>query len=318
MSPRIAAVICTYNRYDVLPKAIHSLTEQTLATEKYRIMVVDNSPDREYAEKIRSQYKDNPQIEYHIESIPGLSNARNVSAKQCGTEFIAYMDDDAIATPGWLENVLTAFDLFGKDAAVVGGRVDPMWEVERPSWLDDSLLGYVSAVNWGGETRVVRDGEWLAGTNISFRTQDVLDAGGFDTSLGRKGGGTALMSNEEIGLLNHLKESGKLAIYAPEAVVSHLVERKRLKQSWFRQRIVWQAVSDYMMHPETAIGNATAGWEWVLEYFFRLPPKERNIRGLFYKTDSPQQFGEQLSVLSAMATLMLAGFADVENEGGRG
>ncbi len=149
MSPRIAAVICTYNRYDVLPKAIGKLTEQTLAAEKYRIMVIDNSPDREYAEKVRSQYQSNSQIEYILEPIPGLSNARNVSAQQCGTEFIAYMDDDAIAFPTWLENVLTAFDLFGEDAAIVGGRVDPIWEVERPSWLDDSLLGYVSAVNWG-------------------------------------------------------------------------------------------------------------------------------------------------------------------------
>ncbi|MGK7914526.1 MAG: glycosyltransferase family 2 protein [Prochloraceae cyanobacterium] len=263
MDKLITATICTYNRYDVLPKAIASLQQQSLAKDKYRVIVVDNSPDYDYAETIKQKYHDPPFLEYVIEKIPGLSNARNVAAKMCGTEFISYMDDDAIASEKWLENILAGFEQFGPNAAVLGGRVDPLWESERPSWLNDDLLCYVSAINWGGKNRIAKDHEWFAGTNISFRTKASLANGGFDVDLGRNGGGSVLLSNEETHLLEKIREQGNLAIYSPEASVHHLVENRRLTHSWFRQRIVWQAVSDYMMDSKAAVSNAQSGWDFV-------------------------------------------------------
>ncbi|WP_051319896.1 MULTISPECIES: glycosyltransferase [Planktothrix] len=309
---KISAVICTYNRYDLLEKAIHSLKQQTLNSDLYRILVIDNSPDLEYAEQVKQHYDSQPFLEYVIEPKPGLSNARNVAAHLCNTEFIAYMDDDAIADPNWLEHILVAFQLFGQEAAVVGGSVEPLWPEERPSWLDDSLLGYVSVVDWGGETRIAKPREWFAGTNIAFRTEEILNRGGFDVTLGRTGGGAVLLSNEETHLLEQIKQDGKLAIYAPEARVHHLVEQKRLKQSWFRQRVAWQSVSDYMMNPEVTVADAKKDWNFILEYFFGLPPRYRTIKGLFYDTDDPNKFRQQLSVLSAVTTLMLTGFEDIE------
>jgi glycosyltransferase involved in cell wall biosynthesis len=309
---RIAATICTYNRYDVLAKAVESVRRQTLAKDQYKILIIDNSPNYETAKQMQSEYHDPPFLIYHIERIPGLSNARNVAAKLCETEFIAYLDDDAIASPQWLEKIVEGFDQFGKDAAVLGGRVDPMWEIERPSWLDETLLSYVSVVNWGGEIRVAKPDEWFAGANISFRTQDVLENGGFDVSLGRIGGGSALMSNEEIHLLDQIKSKGKLTIYAPEAKVDHLVEKKRLNQAWFRKRVTWQAVSDYQMDTAKSMEMAQSGWNFMLEYFFKLPPKERSIRGLFYDTNDPMEFREQLWTLSTFTTMLLAGFDGVD------
>jgi glucosyl-dolichyl phosphate glucuronosyltransferase len=309
---RITAVICTYNRYDVLPKAIKSLKNQTLDRDLYRILVVDNSPDFEYATCVQTTYQFPPFIEYLIEETPGLSNARNVAAKRCGTEFIAYMDDDAIATPGWLENILAGFVRFGQEAAVLGGKVEPIWEDERPDWLDDSLLGFVSAVNWGGETRIANEGEWFAGTNIAFRTQEILDCGGFEVSLGRNGGGSVLLSNEELKLLDQLKAKGKLAIYVPEAEVSHLVEQRRVTCPWFRQRVAWQAISDYMMAPEIELEKARSQWDLVQNYFCQLPPRERTIRGLFYDTNNPQQFRDQLRAIPIFTTMLLSGFDGIE------
>ncbi|MEM9272847.1 MAG: glycosyltransferase family 2 protein [Cyanobacteria bacterium P01_F01_bin.143] len=308
MNKLITATICTYKRYDVLPKAIASLEKQSLGKDKYQVIVVDNSPDYDFAETIKQKYHNPPYLTYVIEKIPGLSNARNVAAKTCGTEFISYMDDDAIASEHWLEKILAGFEQFGENAAVLGGRVDPLWESERPSWLNDDLLCYVSAINWGGGNRIAKDHEWFAGTNISFRTKEILANGGFDVDLGRNGGGSVLLSNEETQLLEKIRDQGKLPIYIPEASVHHLVENRRLTHSWFRQRIVWQAVSDYMMDSKTAVKDAQSGWDFVFEYLFNLPPRERTIRGLFYDTDDIQQFREQLWALSTVTTMMLTGF----------
>lgn len=313
VAPRITICICTYNRYDVLAKAIESAREQSLDRSLYRIMVVDNSPDYAQAESYGTQFVEAGFLEYRIERTPGLSNARNVGARECGTEFIAFMDDDAIASPQWLEKILHAFETFGPAAAVVGGRVDPIWETPRPAWLDDSLLGYVSVVNWGGDMREATDKEWFAGTNITFRTKALLDHGLFDVKLGRVGGGANLLSNEEIELVRRIHEAGGIGIYHPEATVQHLVERKRLTQAWFRKRVAWQAVSDFLMNPAKTIDGAVNGWDWVLEFFFGLPPRIRNIRGLYVNCDTAEQFKHQLSSIYLSVAAVLNGFDGVES-----
>jgi glycosyltransferase involved in cell wall biosynthesis len=313
-APRITLCICTYNRYDRLPSALDSALKQRLDRSLYRIVVVDNSPDHQAAEAFGAPYRDGDFLTYLIERTPGLSNARNVGARECGTEFIAFMDDDAIAYPQWLEQILEGFDRFGPQTAAVGGKVSPIWEAPRPSWLGDTMLGLVSVVDWGGEMRIAGPNEWLAGTNIAFRTQTILDAGGFDLNLGRKGGGASLLSNEEIMIVNHLREKGLVAVYAPEAHVQHLVERRRLQRSWFRKRMAWQAVSDYMSEPKAAVAMALGGWEWAMGYFFELPPRERTIRGLYHDVESPALMRRQLDALYTFTLMQLAGFEGVPEQ----
>jgi len=311
---RIAVSICTYDRYDLLPKAIESVTRQSIPPEEYRILVVDNSPDHKRAHAIGKRFGEVPNLTYIVEETPGLSNARNVSARECGTEMIAFMDDDAVASPAWLEEIVKTFDSFGADAAIVGGRVDPIWGASRPSWLHDSMLGNLSVVNWGGETRVANAKEWFAGTNISFRTQQILDHGGFATNLGRIGSGASLLSNEEIHLVEQIRKVGGKLIYAPAAYVNHLVDTRRLTRAWFRKRSAWQAVSDFMMDPKRYSGDVSVYWKETTKYFNSLPPAERTIRGLVYDTDDPGVFLWQIGATYMMTIMALAGYDGVPSD----
>jgi glycosyltransferase involved in cell wall biosynthesis len=312
MDPKITICICTYDRYDVLVKAIDSATKQSLEKDSYRVLVIDNSPDHERAAEFGRGYSGVAGLRYLVEKTPGLSNARNVGARECGTEYIAFMDDDAIASPTWLAKLLFGFENFGDRVAVVGGRVIPIWEALRPAWLSDQLLGYVSVVNWGGDARVASETEWFAGTNIAFHTKTILDAGGFDTKLGRNGGGAVLMSNEETAVMHHLRSLGRIAVYVPDASVQHLVERKRTTQTWFRKRVAWQAMSDYMSSPSEAHRSALGALPWAKEYFFQLPPDYRTVRGLYYPTDSSELFARQLNAIYTFTILQMTGFDGVE------
>ncbi len=312
--PRITISICTYDRYDVLPKAIESASRQSIDAALYRIVIVDNSPDHARARAISKRFSSISNLTYIVEEISGLSNARNVSATQCGTEFIAFMDDDAIASRTWLEEILKAFDSFGPNAAIVGGRVDPIWGAPRPSWVHDAMLGSLSVVNWGGDTRVADTKEWFAGTNITFRTQKILSHGGFAINLGRIGSGHSLMSNEEVHLIEKIRAAGHKLIYAPDAYVSHLVEPKRLTRTWFRKRAAWQAVSDFMMDPKRHSGDVSTYWRNTIKYFNSLPPHERTIRGFLWDTDDPDVFRWQTGALYMMTIMSLAGFEGASNE----
>lgn len=311
-TPSIAAVICTYNRYDLLPKAIASLARQMLPTDEFQILVVDNSPDHAHSERVSQDFRAIKNLQWIVERTPGLSNARNVGTHASQAPIVAFMDDDAIAAPTWLQSLMGAFNQFGDEAQAAGGRVDPLWDVQRPSWLHDELLGYVSVVNWGGGARFAAPKEWVAGTNIAFRRQSLIDAGGFSVHLGRNKSGHALLSNDEIETIARIAARGGRLVYVPDAVVEHLVPKDRLTQPWFRRRVAWQAVSDYIQDPQALFERAPQYWNGVTDFYSRLPPKHRTPRGLYVDQNDADMFRRQLSAVYNFTVADLAGFQGVE------
>jgi glucosyl-dolichyl phosphate glucuronosyltransferase len=128
----------------------------------------------------------------------------------------------------------------------------PRWTDEKPAWIGEPSLSYLTVIDLGRELRELSAGEWLAGCNISFGRVSLIAAGGFSTRLGRMGSGSTLLSNEEIEASERARAMGKLAIYTPKAVVEHVIGPERLTQSWFRRRAAWQAVSDLLSERELA------------------------------------------------------------------
>lgn len=310
--PNITAAICTYNRYDTLPKAIVSLTHQSLPDDQFEIIVVDNSPDHERSREISEDFDEIPNLKWIIEKTPGLSNARNVATANASAPLIAFMDDDAIAFPSWLDKLAGAFAQFGEHARMAGGRVDPLWGAPRPDWLADDLLGFVSVVDWGGTARFAGKDEWVAGTNVAFRVDALKEAGGFSTNLGRTGSGHSLLSNDENDVIARMGAKGGRLIYVPDAVVEHLVPAERLTQTWFRRRVAWQAASDYLLDPVRQFNQASNYWNGVTEYYARLPPKYRNPRGLYVHQSDPEMFRIQISALYNFTIALLSGFQGIE------
>jgi GT2 family glycosyltransferase/glycosyltransferase involved in cell wall biosynthesis len=248
----LSAIICTYNRYDLLPGAIDSLVQQDIPAGLLEIIVVDNSPDQAGAARFGQRYAGLSNLTYIVEPKPGLSNARNIGTAAALGRIVAFIDDDARACQSWAKELLNAHAAFDGQAGVVGGPIAPRWTDEKPAWLGKPLLGYLSLVDLGHELRELSAGEWLAGCNISFDREALIAAGGFSTRLGRTGSGSTLLSNEETELSERVRAIGKLVIYAPKAVVEHVIPPERLTQSWFLRRAAWQAVSDLLSEPELA------------------------------------------------------------------
>jgi len=310
--PNITAAICTYNRYDTLAKAIVSLTHQSLPDDRFEIIVVDNSPDHGRSLEISEDFDEIPNLKWIVEKTQGLSNARNVATANATAPLIAFMDDDAIASPSWLDKLAGAFVQFGEHANMAGGRVDPLWGAPRPHWLADDLLGFVSVVDWGGITRFAGKAEWVAGTNVAFRVDALKDAGGFSPNLGRTGSGHSLLSNDENDVIARMGAKGGRLIYVPDAVVEHLVPAERLTQTWFRRRVAWQAASDYLLDPVRQFNQASSYWNGVMDYYARLPPKFRNPRGLYVHQGDPEMFRMQISALYNFTIALLSGFQGIE------
>ncbi len=241
---KISAIVCTHNGQKVLKKAIQSLVNQTLDKRDYEILVVDNASTDKTREIVK-QFENEENLRYIFEPKIGLSHARNTAWQQAQGEFIAYLDDDAIACPKWLEQILDTFRTV-PEAGAVGGKVVPIWEVDPPSWINDFMKRFLSVVNWSESPIVLDDYRYLVGANIAFPRKTLEKFSGFPTNLGRKG--KSLISNEEIELINKIKNDGLIVFYHPEISVKHLVPASRLNSKWFRKRWFTQGISNAILY----------------------------------------------------------------------
>ncbi len=97
----ISVVIPTYNRCELLKRAISSVLNQTIRFKK--IIVVDNGSTDNTYEMISSLF---PEITYIYEKRRGVSIARNLGIKNCNSQWIAFLDSDDVWEPQKLEKQL--------------------------------------------------------------------------------------------------------------------------------------------------------------------------------------------------------------------
>jgi glycosyltransferase involved in cell wall biosynthesis len=154
--PTLSVVVCTYDRYALLPDAIHSLLRQQLDAGSLEIIVVDNSPNQENADRFRRGFANETTVTYLLEPTPGLSHARNVGVAHARADLVAFMDDDAVAAPDWAFHILRAFETFAGSAGVVGGRVLPRWVVCHERSRSTRLRATVREMEVGPPGSVIR------------------------------------------------------------------------------------------------------------------------------------------------------------------
>ncbi len=239
--PQIAAIICTHNRDHYLGDAIDSLLAQEGVN--YEILVVDNGSTDDTKQVVESRLS-YPHLNYVYEPILGLSVARNRGAKETRAPILAYLDDDAIASPQWLRVLVDAYEQNEK-LAIAGGKVTLIWpdNMTPPAWISGDLAGGLGAYDLG-ETVVSITNPQLTprGLNYSMRRSFLEQIGGFDASLGRVG--KKLLSNEELFVTELALNQGWEVAYLPDALVAHNVAPERLNRSWFLRRSWWQGVSE--------------------------------------------------------------------------
>lgn len=307
----LSVVVATYNRYDTLPDCISALLDQDIDAKAFEIVVVDNSPDQATAAKFAKNYTREKRVKYVLEPQPGLSNARNVGIEQSTGDIVAFIDDDAIADKGWAAQLLTAFEAAGEEAGCVGGRILPRWVSPKPAWLPDTLLGYLSIIDWGGSLRPLNASEWLAGCNIAFRREVLTKAGGFTPALGRIGAGASLLSNEDNDMIERVKKLGTSINYAPAALVHHIIDPARLTRQWFLRRSAWQAASDF-------IGSSRETTKYAAVATTRLfgeVSRGQDALGFFEETDDPSEFGRQVGMIYDMVVMSLTGGEEIGPDG---
>ncbi|HEY3485548.1 MAG TPA: glycosyltransferase, partial [Ilumatobacteraceae bacterium] len=178
---RVSVVICTYNRADGLRDTLRSLQLQRHGD--FEVVVVDG-PSTDHTESVLSEFGTTIKVVHNAAA--NLSISRNLGIRAASGELVAFIDDDALPEPSWLEQILPAFA--DDEVAGTGGIV-----------LDHTgmrLQYRYSASNRFGESTYADDEPfdafctpgaftfpYLQGTNAVFRRDALARIGVFDETF---------------------------------------------------------------------------------------------------------------------------------------
>lgn len=224
LHPDVSVTICSYNRADWLREAIESLLQLDVKGFSYEILVVDNASTDHTKETVAELLAEHPdQIRYVVESQPGVSFARNRGVEEARGHWIAFFDDDELAEPDWLSQLLNAAE--EKSVKCVGGavklRFDPGKERELHHWVRVTL-GCTE-----GMVGQMYDGKRVPTTGNMLVHKDVFETIGlFRTDLVEGG--------EDTDLYHRMRKAGFGAYYCPAAIAHHQIPPFRIEPKYLR------------------------------------------------------------------------------------
>lgn len=252
--PTCAAVICAYtdDRWNDTLEAVKSVREQTPLPDEV-VLVVDHNPDLQV--RLANQLPDVRVVPNHNEQ--GLSGARNTGVEVTTSEVIMFLDDDAVASPGWAAGLLHHYT--NPNVLGVGGRIDPRWSGERPTWWPPEFDWVVGCNYTGQRTGIVRN---LIGANASFR-RALFSSGGFASGIGRTAGSRRPAGCEETEFCIRSSQANPngIFIYDDSAAVTHSVPKDRQTFDYFRSRCFSEGLSKAQVTESVGVTDGLSS-EW--------------------------------------------------------
>ncbi|MGN6274814.1 MAG: glycosyltransferase [Solirubrobacterales bacterium] len=228
--PTISVVICAFTRerLEVMSEAVDALRAQTLPPHEV-VLVIDHAP--ELLEEVRPLWPELKIVANREKQ--GLSGARNTGVAEASGEVVAFLDDDAIPAPDWLERLAAAY----ADPRVLGagGTVRPRWVEGKPGWFPPEFDWVVGCTHSGMPQQLepVRN---LVGANMSFRRESLREVGGFSHDLGRVGTLPVGCEETDLSIRVHQRWPEAEILYDPTAAVEHVVPPARGKVGYFLDR----------------------------------------------------------------------------------
>lgn len=237
MQVDLSVVICAYTeaRWDDLRAAVSSVRRQSVAPVEI-IVAIDHN-DR-LLQRARAELAGVTVLEN--QEARGLSGARNTGVKAARGALIAFLDDDAVAAPDWLELLARAC----ADPAVLGcgGRIEPAWRVGEPSWFPDEF-NWVVGCSYRGlpvARSAVRN---LIGSSMCIRREVFESIGYFRGDVGRVGKHPVGCEETELCIRARQHWPERAFLYEPASVIRHMVPGSRARWGYFCSRCFFEGRS---------------------------------------------------------------------------
>lgn len=207
-------VIATRNRPEALERCLAALDRQTI--EDFAVIVVDDGSDQPVADVVARFPELQATVVRHDRS-RGPAAARNHGVEHVDARFVAFVDDDMVVEPDFLQRHLEAVSTGGDDDPIVscGPFLEPPdwdptpwndWEAHQLKKSSKALQTGRYPVSWR---------QFHTGNNC-LPTARFRELGGFDETF---------MRGEDDELAYRLHRSGCRFVFVPDAIGWHYAVR---------------------------------------------------------------------------------------------
>jgi glycosyltransferase involved in cell wall biosynthesis len=179
----------------------------------------------------------------------GSYPSRNLAIGEAKGDIIAFVDDDAVPFPDWVERMVK---VYSEDSSVIGvtGPILPLWQDKSVDWFPRELYWVFSCTYRELPERAeVRNGFC---TNLSFRREAFDRCGRFRSSLAGEGWGKSdwqqPAAQETEFCLRVRRGTGQRIVYDPDVRVGHKVYGYRLSTSFLARRAYWEGYAKAMLN----------------------------------------------------------------------
>lgn len=245
---RFSVVIPTCNRPDMLAACLGRLApgRTTFAAADYEVVVTDDGV-RPSAEKLIAETF--PWAKWSRGPRRGIAANRNAGAALARGEWIAFLDDDCLPEPGWLEAYARAAQ-HQPELAVLEGRT--ISGVERMGALEIAPVNETGGMLWS--------------CNLAIRADTFRQVGGFDEELG---------SNlEDVDLRLRLKHAGAETLFVSAAAVVH---PPRPLRPLLRQVREHRTYFQFARKHGITVRAAGLNWRAYLVWRYQILRRSRNV-----------------------------------------
>lgn len=243
----VSVVLCTYNpKPKYLSRVLNSLANQTLPTNRWELIIVDNNSQNNFYEEISLESFPNKKM---IQvSKQGLIYARIAGTAEASTLNIVTVDDDTILEANYLEEALRIFESH-KDIGIFGGRSVGEFEKTPPDWVKEYHT--ILCIKDLGENTIISkldNDERLNtyppnGPFLILYRKDIFEsifiphfnANKISKTLGRKG--TSLSSGEDNDIVMAIYAAKFQVGYFPQLKFTHIIPSFRIEAKYLAKLV---------------------------------------------------------------------------------
>ena len=303
----IITTVYTQDRFKDVTELLDSLAAQSYKNTE-TLIVAERLP--ELAENIKKYIAEKGYANMRVlfnEGEWGSYPSRNLGIGEAKGDIIAFVDDDALPFPDWVEQTVK---VYGEDSSIIGvtGPILPLWQGKSMDWFPWELYWIFSCSYWEAAGRVeVRNGFC---TNLSFRREAFDKCGWFKSSLVGEGWGKSdwqqPAAQETEFCLRVRKSTGKLIVHDPEVRVRHKVYSYRLGSRFLARRGYWEGYAKAMLkHWYQPYAGEVLSTEYKLLRYVLLKLLWRTVGRLFRQ---PATAGRQLWALLVVLSGVAGGY----------
>lgn len=236
----VTVVIPTYNNLALLRGCLRSVARLDYPQSRLQVLVVDNGSSDGTYEAVHALGTGTRCIRMDHNS--GFAAACNHGAAEADGEYIAFLNDDAVADPHWLKGLFGGLDAGGEGAVCAASTILSRdgGEIEY-NGASSNLFGVGrprSVWGWPDAPEPPTEGSPLlfaSGGAMLVHRRTFLDSGGFDPNF--------FAYFEDVDLGWRLWALGYKVVYAPGAVVRHTGGATGTRQPAYRRYLLWECNS---------------------------------------------------------------------------